>query len=124
MINTVAKITEAVVAININQSYKYGMSSNDLYESTRGIWRLSKTRVENAKYVLAVYRGKIKEVYQIDSWFRGNSTPYSTRIHDPEIAKKRFEFTGKVAPDVVRDKYLEKEMPARQSQNPIRYYNC
>jgi hypothetical protein len=42
-------IDERVIAININQSFKSGMSAVDLYDYTRGIWRLSKERAEWAE---------------------------------------------------------------------------
>lgn len=118
------EIDEAVIAININQSYRSGMSAVDLYDYTRGIWRLSPERAKNAKYAFAVYQRIIKEVYEIDGWFRAGATKYQNPRFNPEDFKTRFEFTGKVADDRIRDKYVEKLLPDKHSQNPIRYYNC
>ena len=58
-------ISEPVIAINIAQQYPYVKNASELYEVTRGLWRLNRHRAEKAKYALAVFRGEIKEVYEI-----------------------------------------------------------
>jgi len=117
-------INESVIAININQTYRHGISAEELYESTRGIWRLSKEHAERAQYAFAVYQGVIREVYEIEQWLPAGSTKYKWRQFEPSHLKNRYEFTGKVASSEIRDKYVDKRMPELHSQNPIRYYNC
>jgi len=117
-------IDDRVVAININRTYRQGISADDLYDCTRGIWRLSRERAEKAQYAFAVYQGVIREVYEIDKWLSAGSTKYQRRQFSQESLKGRYEFTGKVAPDRIRDKYVSEHMPERHTQNPIRYYNC
>jgi hypothetical protein len=65
---SVAQITDPVVAICINQQFEYCSNSSDLYECTRGLWRLSRKRAEKAQYAFAVHQGGIKEVYEIEEW--------------------------------------------------------
>ena|SRR2546425_3737141 len=90
-------IDDSVIAININRTYSYGISAEDLYDNTRGIWRLSKQRAEKAQYAFAVYQGIIKEVYEIDQWFPAGATKYLRRHFSPANLIDRYEFIGKVA---------------------------
>src|SRR5436309_14838422 len=113
------QIDDPVVAININQTYRHGINDDDLYDCTRGIWRLNKDHAEKATYAFAVYQGVIKEVYEIDKWFPAGSTKYLRRRFNPTDLFERFEFIGRVAPDNVRGKYIGKTMPIRPGRNPI-----
>ena len=123
MSESVAHIDDPVVAIGINRSYKYGMNPQDLYDRTRGTWKISKTRADKARYALAVYRGVIQEVYEINAWAPSGSTE-QTRKFGPNRNDGRWEFYGRLAPDNIRDKYRGKRLPDRFYGNPIRYYNC
>lgn len=100
-------VTDPSLLIRINRQFKYGMSEQALYESTRGIWVIGKRR-NRAKFAMAVYAGIIREVYEIESWHRAGSTAYSTR-NQAELAEqrdKRWEFEGRLAPEPIRSKYL------------------
>ena len=118
-----AHIDDPVVAININQSYRPKMKSLELYNCTRGVWRVNKNRANKARCAFAVYRNVIEEVYEIREWLPAGSTDY-TRQYDLSTLKNRYEFIGKVARGVVRAKYLGRRIPEPHGQNPIRYYNC
>ena len=129
----IAHIDEPVVAININQQYKHVQNAEDLYNATRGIWRLNIQRAGKAKYAFSVYQGEIKEVYEIDKWIPvSNATRQywkereaaQGRYFPPEVHDGRSEFIGKLAPEAIRKKYIGRQMPVRPSQNPIRYFNC
>lgn len=127
-----AIIEEHAILIRINRRYRYGISSDELYESTRGIWDLSATRCKGVNYAFAIFKGIIMEVYKIKTWHRAGTTPYSTR---PNIKKelldadsqKRMEFIGDLAENEIREKYLLKSVKkylSTNSQNPIKYVNC
>ena len=124
MSEVIKRINEAVIAININQTYRCGISGGELYDCTRGIWRLNEDRAKKAHFAFAVYQGNVKEVYEINQWHAEGSTEYKDRETPSTLAGKRFEFVGKVAQNSIRDQYLEKQMPEPHGQNPIRYYNC
>lgn len=118
------KITHPVILVRINQLFHPEMSELELYEATRGIWKLSDRR-ENARYALAVYEGVVREVYEILRWHQSGTTRYRTRTdvksHD------RWEFTGKIAPDRIRNRYLNRDVSGyfgKASQNPITYINA
>lgn len=127
------KIDEPVIAITLNQQYRHIRNAEDLYNCTRGLWRVSKHHAERARYAFAVYQGVIKEVYEIDRWLP--ATPESkefwrTRLtaqgKDPHavINEGRYEFVGRIAASDVRDRYIGRRLPGRRAQNPIRYFNC
>ena len=124
MSESIARIDEPVVAININKTYRDGISAGELYDCTRGIWRLDRERAENAQFAFAVYQGFVKEVYEINQWHRELSTEYKNRQPKHTKLKNRFEFVGKVAQDNIRDKYVGKQISKRHRGNPILYYNC
>jgi uncharacterized protein len=115
-----AKITECCIAININQSYKQGMSGRQIYECTRGIWPLGLKR-EQAKFALAVYEEVILEVYAIEGWHLGGKV-FSERAFHPTA---RHEFVGNIATDL-SSKYKGKSLPglfANGKRFPVRYLN-
>jgi hypothetical protein len=128
-----ARIDEPVIAICINQQYPYCSNDSDLYDCTRGLWRLNRERAEKAEYAFAVYQGEIKEVYEIERWepatkvrrdFWFERLKSQGRIINPAEHEGRSDFIGKPASQHIREKYVGKVMPARQRQNPIRYFNC
>jgi hypothetical protein len=130
---SVIRIDEPAVAININQQYKHVNSAEDLYNCTRGMWRLSIERANKAQYAFAVYQGVIKEVYEIERWipvsditrdYWRKRESAQGRYFPPEVHDGRSEFIGKLAPEALRKKYVGRLLPIRHSQNPIRYFNC
>lgn len=51
---------------------------DELYDITRGIWKIGQQRVE-VDYAFSVVKGVIKEVYKIDNWYPSLTTKYKTR---------------------------------------------
>jgi len=47
------EITHRVLLIRVNRLYRYDMGDQELYEATRGVWRVG-TRREQAEYAFAV----------------------------------------------------------------------
>lgn len=100
-------VSDPALLIRINRQFRYGMSAEVLYESTRGIWVVGERR-NRAAFAMPVYAGVIREVYEIESWHRAGSTTYTTRIQ-AELAKqqsKRWEFVGHVASEQARSRYI------------------
>jgi hypothetical protein len=126
-------INDPVIAISVNEQLPHCYPGDDLYTCTRGQWRLNRERAEHAKYVFAIFKGKIKEVYEIEQWL-----PATEAFSDFWIAKLesqgrtisadehngRYEFTGHLAAKAIRKKYLGRKLPKRHSGNPILYFNC
>lgn len=110
----------------INRLYRHGMSAHELYEATRGIWRVG-VRRERARYAFAVFEGVVREVYAIAHWEPALTTPYETRSLTREEAAGRWEFIGEVDQGIVRAEYLHTSVaeyfkPGQQT--PFTYVNC
>lgn len=123
-----AAIPDPVVLIRINQLFRNGMTSTELYEATRGVWKLDLGRASGAKYVFAAFEGIVKEVYEPQEWQPASAAGYVTRTDlTQEDVEGRIEFVGKVAPEHIRSRYVDKSVAKdfpQGSQNPCRYVNC
>jgi hypothetical protein len=126
-------IDDRVIAICINEQYRHCKNAAELYTCTRGLWRLRKERANNAKYALATYHGVVNEVYEIDDWlpatkafsdFWVEKLRSQGRVISPKEHVGRYEFTGKVASERMRKKYIGRVIPTRHRGNPVLYFNC
>lgn len=128
----IAEITEPVILITVNRFYRRGMSTEMLYEITRGKWVIG-TRRNKAKYAFAVYKGVIREVYEIDRWLPAPLDDSEVKrawvaehsINAEAKQKNRWEFEGKIAKELQH--YVGTSTENYQvvgAQNPIRYVNC
>ena len=107
-----AKFEESAILININDLYRRDLTRKEIYEATRKSWIVSETRVADIKIACAVYRGIIREVFQVKKWMPSKEVP------------RRLMFEGNVASEDKRDKYRNKSVAKywkRGSQNPIKY---
>lgn len=128
----IAEVEEPAVAININRQYPRARNGEELYQVTRSMWRLNLERANRARYAFAVYRGVIKEVYEVERWMPATKDTRRFWRERENIQGEDFgethdgrsEFVGVVAPEAIRKKYVGKKLPGRPSQNPIRYFNC
>ncbi len=104
----VIEITEPTIIININKLYKRFMSDEELYKVTKEAWKLG-IKKNRASYVVASYRGLVREVYKIENWYSlGN----------------RWGFNGRIAEEEVRTKYKDQSLEnyiKKGNQNPIKY---
>lgn len=126
------EITEPSILIRINQAFRYSMSEIDLYDYTRGQWKLNPNRAKNAKYGFAIYQGIIQEVYEILDWYQAGKT-YSVRQGNENIERNegdglegRYEFVGNLASKEIRNKYKFKSIEhyfKKGNSNPIMYKN-
>ena len=84
--------------------------SNARYEATRGCWRISMPNIETYPYVLSVTDGLVKEVYKVNEW---------------HVKGERKEFSGVVAPDEIRNRFIGKRIPDYYSKkvmaSPVLY---
>lgn len=118
--------TDAMMLITINKLYRSGMPAQELYEATRGVWKVGKRR-DRARYAAAVFQGIIREVFTIDRWQRAGTDSYQFRDDSQFAASKRWEFCGATAPPDIQDRYNRKSVKhllGTSAQNPIRYVNC
>lgn len=119
-----ADIDKPCILITINRLYRSGMTDIELYEATRGIWKVGRRR-EEAKFAMAVFQGVIREVYEIECWHRAGTLLYSTRDATEFAKSGRWEFEGQVARE--RSRYVRtsvRHLLKGSNQNPIRYVKC
>lgn len=128
-----ADISDPLLSFNISRFFQSARNEAELYEITRGFWKIFQSRANRAKYALAVYRGEIKEIYEIERWepARVESSEFWIRYKreqgeevDLAINNGRFQFVGQKASDEIRAKYLGKLMPDSGSKFPVNYFNC
>lgn len=126
------EIVEPAILIRINKLFKYSMTETELYDFTRGHWKLNPEKAKSAQYAFSIYEGVIQEVYKIHSWFKAGTT-FGTQRENKKferITKKRlsdrYEFVGNFAEDEIRKKYKYKSVAhyfKKGSANPIMYLN-
>lgn len=119
------EINDPVLLVKLNKYFRYDMSPQELYDTSRSYWKVNKDNVEKVKYVLAVYDGIVQEVYSVTKWFEAYST-FNTVNYDNDFSD-RMEFVGTIADEKTRKKYLGKSVENHFSdnqQNPIKYINC
>ena len=118
-------VDDNLLLIKITQRYKNNMSPQELYDATRGYWKLSLENAKKVDYVLSVYDGIVVEVYEPVEWFPALST-FMDRPGkpNPENLKNRCEFIGKIADENIRKQYIDKyvnDFFAHSQMNPIKY---
>lgn len=121
---SIEDFNDNVMLIKVNKLYRNDMDTNEIYEITRGYWRVSYEQAKKIKYALAVYYGMVLEVFEIAEWFPALTTMMVQRVDNRDELKKRYEFVGRLAPDSIRKKYKNKSVSnifTKGEQNPIRY---
>ena len=116
-----AEIKENVMLIKLSKTFRYNMDPRDLYDNTRGVWKVAEHRRKEVDYAFAVYDGIIQETYKILQWFEAWSTFNNREDFTSQREKdvKRWEFVGNVS-DEMSKKYLYKSVEHKE-QNPIKY---
>jgi len=117
-------IGEPSILININKTFRYGMSPVELYDVTRSAWVVGPNR-EKPVLALSVYQGIVQEVYKIASWFPNNTTLNSRKTPSEDLKDDRWEFVGQIADDSIRKLYRYNDVSDYMGpRNPINYVNC
>ncbi len=115
------EVRHKAILFTINRMYRSDMNKLELYEMTRGCWRIGKRR-EKAKYAMCVTHGIVQEVYKIEKWQLAGTLTYRTRPASHYLRyPKRWEFEGRIARDI-RDEYVGFSV-GKGGHNPIRYKN-
>lgn len=119
------KVKEDTILIRINRRYSSNLNALQLYEVTRGTWKLSLRRYR-AKYAMAVYQGIVKQVYRIDRWVPAGYSEYTTRKPEEFKKRERWEFEGEVDRKLSKlyvGKSVRKYFP-KHGQAPVHYVGC
>ncbi len=126
------KIKVPAILIRINQAFRHSMTEMELYDYTRGQWKLNPANAKKAKYAFSIYGGIVQEVYEVLDWYEAGKT-YSVREGNEKIKRERgeglegrYEFIGNLASEDVRNRYKYKSVEAYfkpGNSNPIMYVN-
>ena len=79
------------------------IAQGSLYDATRKAWRANLERASKIKIVLSVIGGIVREVYEVDEWYR--STEFDGRIEfngKPANRETASLFQGKMIPEYYR----------------------
>ena len=129
-----ADIKHNILVIKINKRYRRNMTSFELYEAVRGIWKASINSIKkrNIEYVFGVYNQLIVAVYKPDEWHYVHeiiNVPRPEEFNEDTFAKAKdriyFICNDYTAMDVNQRFYLHKSISAlkvnQSAQNPITY---
>ena len=98
-----------ILVLKINQSWRSGMTAEELYNATRKSWRLSAKRIEHVDLVLCVAEKEVREAYTVEQWI----------VSELEGRK---EFVGHVAVQEVRQKWVGMDSTEIQSPYGVTKY--
>ena len=113
-----------LIMFRIPKLWHRGMSDAELYEATRGWWRLDPRRAQRAKYVLSVSKGVVRQVYRPESWRQRRQA--EAGWGPAELKRPRYGLAGPVAHDAPAD-WLNRnvlEFLPPGFQGPFRYHQC
>ena len=113
-------VRHKAILITINKRYRSNMIPLELYEATRGVWKVAPRRAK-AEYAMAVFQGIVREVYCIKWWYPAGTLKYQTIMETDVKVPDRWEFEGEIAYNI-RDEYVDFSV-GKGSRNPIRYKN-
>jgi len=91
------RVQHKAILLTINSLYRSDMSKEELYETTRGIWKVGETNRNKVEYALALYQGIVLEVYRIKQWYPAGTLKYKTRDSSEFKNSGRWEFSGSIA---------------------------
>ncbi len=141
----ITKIDEQALVVKLNQTYNENISFSDLFDITRGIWKVHKDRVQNVQYVLGVHDYKVVSVFKVDLWVhaRHNKDIYKDyelagrsmfgeSVNSNEFknleSNSSYEYAvkSKFVDETISAKYLNKCIDKKlvgTAANPVKYFN-
>jgi hypothetical protein len=102
----------------LGHGFRAGMSEQELYDSTRAWWVISRGRALRCRYFVCVYAGVTRGVWEFDhdSW-TSRTTPMPNRQ-----TQRRWSFEGRQVPPEVRDAFIGefgRAIPSRRDGRPV-----
>ena len=90
--------------IKINKRYRPGMTQDELYDITRGLWRTAHIKARKCDVVLSVFKGEVLEVYEVDQWVDGANVRW--KVLPDKYRAGSYGFNGHVAAPSVRNQFV------------------
>jgi hypothetical protein len=87
---TPVEVAHPSLLIRINRLYHYSIGNTELYEVTRGTWKLGSKRAL-ARYAFSVFHGVVRAVFEIESWHPARTLlgPFGAEVFQARPAKPR-----------------------------------
>ena len=105
-----ATISHKVILFQIKKYFDYGMSDEELYDITKGVWAVNRKRVDSIEYAFGVFKGVIKCVFSIKEWNQAGTDDYISRTREEVEISGTWEFVGEKAPDEIWNYYVGKNV--------------
>jgi hypothetical protein len=114
-----------VLILKLSRQYEHEMTTEQLYERTRGFWVINPVAHRSVNYAMPIaVGGVIREVYrilrwtEIDMWTIEESPLRQRGLHAASKTRYRWRFDGTVD-ETMRQRYLGRLVPdVAASQNP------
>ena len=128
-------IRHKIIVIKVSKFYKNGMDKKTLYETVRGVWRVSKEKAKKVEYVFGVYNSLIVAVYKPSSWYvckeAKDRLPKQNNVLTPKTENRLFFVDERYEQGLPDDEnqlfYNGKSIAGfklnKLAQNPITYLN-
>ncbi len=127
-------IKHKILTIKVNRLYDRGMSQEDLYDTVRGVWKVSKENASKVDYVFGVYNSLIVAVYKPTEWFVCKEAMDRLPKQDLQLTEEtenRLYFIDEgfeqgLQQDENQEFYSGKsiaQLKCQKSQNPVSYLN-
>lgn len=128
-------IRHKILVIKVSKFYKKGMDEKTLYDTVRGVWRVSKEKVKEVEYVFGVYNSLIVAVYKPSAWFvckeSKDRIPKENSVLTPKTEKRLYFVDERYEQGLPADEnqlfYIYKSIAGfklnKLAQNPITYLN-
>ena len=126
-------IRHKILVIKISKFYKKGMDEKTLYDTVRGVWRISKEKVKKVEYVFGVYNSLIVAVYKPSNWYvckeAKDILPKQNNVLTPKTENRLFFVDERYEKGLPLDEnqlfYINKSIAGfklnKLAQNPITY---
>ena len=110
----IPSIDEPTLIVVINQAWRPGFTADQVYEATRGHWRVGATSREAVTLVIGVADHHVRGVYRPESWF-------ASPLYREE---GRWGFEGVPANDLqaILGTSVDRLRPAKGAANPVRLF--
>lgn len=119
----------ALILININKLNDRS-DRKAIYNLVRYCWRISKSRAENADYVLAVARGVVVGAFKPERWMQATPQNFPDIPYADGSEAHRIGFVGAEATADIWELYVGERgkrvtsPDLKHVQNPIRFWKC
>lgn len=109
----IPKTKAPTIMFVIGRGWLPGASDNEVYEATRGNWKVGVTSRDRAQYALGIAGGIVRGAYRIEQWFPSS--------RDGE--EGRWGFIGEPAPELQAvGKSVQHLAPRPGAANPVRLF--